>query len=623
MRPAYSQFWVAIAAVLTLAAPKGAATQLDQVAGTEVDLAIGIEPRLISSTPSIFTNDDADTLLARATSRLAMKNDHSACSDFTVCLNLVPSSHVELPADLPDILVFNDDDEAGAWLSQHFNPAIKVVGAISIKNSPVEGFSNGGASPSMVIAVFSSSTSSLRVTASTWAHEFCHTAGLAEVTGDSYCDYNIMKDQSSQRDPDQLTLTQVTTMESNVPSMPVAKAATVECQPTSVAGLENIRARLGPDGVVVSFGTIWEAYTAAFEIQRMDAESGAILYSLGTASEIPSQAERSYAALDRNGGSGCVYRIVEHQTDGRGDLYHGPVFAEPAPALLPVGTSPYAVDSLAAVVLSYDRGPSDPPPSPCSNHDLLNGTPEYELLCPDSFVTPLNSYASLWRQRGVYTWVVSKTIADSCAGGFREWIRYAASKGTRYFLLVGDANDHVMWDEPANWRMGWRFPGVYNSPSQTTLITHTPSQPNKDIIPTFYQAVVDSPQYAWTYYTPYFASDLPYTDADDDGLPDVIVGRLPASSVAEVTAYTGKLAGWLSSTGGTLGATAALFTYAVNHGRTPAWPTAFAVDALRPAMVAQVCFRQGISTSGDRHGDRLSGTAFRLSLMRLLREAPI
>jgi Peptidase family C25 len=44
-----------------------------------------------------------------------------------------------------------------------------------------------------------------------------------------------------------------------------------------------------------------------------------------------------------------------------------------------------------------------------------------------------------------------------------------------------------------------------------------------------------------SYWTPYYASDLPYADIDDDGLPDLILGRLPVRNVAEIVRYTAKM----------------------------------------------------------------------------------
>jgi hypothetical protein len=120
---------------------------------------------------------------------------------------------------------------------------------------------------------------------------------------------------------------------------------------------------------------------------------------------------------------------------------------------------------------------------------------------------------------------------------------------------------------------------------------------------------------SWTVWSPYYASDVPYSDLDDDGLPDVSVGRLPASSVADINAYTAKLASWFTNVNGVLDHTAGLFTYAVNHNKTPAWPTAFAADSLRQLMTPSFHFTEagyfvfGVPTFGTVWSDSIQAIA--------------
>ena len=71
---------------------------------------------------------------------------------------------------------------------------------------------------------------------------------------------------------------------------------------------------------------------------------------------------------------------------------------------------------------------------------------------------------------------------------------------------------------------------------------------------------------AMSFYTPYYASDLPYADVDGDGLPDLRVGRLPVHSVQEVIAYTAKLRAFLQAPPPPSGTKTAFLTYAQDNG---------------------------------------------------------
>jgi len=51
-----------------------------------------------------------------------------------------------------------------------------------------------------------------------------------------------------------------------------------------------------------------------------------------------------------------------------------------------------------------------------------------------------------------------------------------------------------------------------------------------------------------SYFTPYYASELPKSDVDDDGYPEIVVGRIPAHSVADVLAYGAKAVKYIQDT---------------------------------------------------------------------------
>lgn len=293
----------------------------------------------------------------------------------------------------------------------------------------------------------------------------------------------------------------------------------------------------------------------------------------------PQGDRKHYTITDPSGTPGSVYHLIEHQADGRGDLLTGAIIAEePSPA--GSGASGYDPDSLAAVVAGYYPVSSQSTPNPCTGENVS----EYVIFSADQFAVQAYALEGLWRGRAVDALLVTNSTATTLCGSIREYIRQAVPLGLQYVLLVGDANDHVMWDDSTRWINGWRYPSQYRWVGDEVVpIAHKPSQPEKDYLPTFYVAAVDSPHVGWTHYTPYFATDLPYSDVDGDSLPDVIIGRLPVSSVNDMNAYSAKLATWFTSTNRRFGTTAALLSYAVNSGPIPGWPTAFAIDSLRQA----------------------------------------
>jgi hypothetical protein len=108
----------------------------------------------------------------------------------------------------------------------------------------------------------------------------------------------------------------------------------------------------------------------------------------------------------------------------------------------------------------------------------------------------------------VYEWYVSDAwrqsyAASSSAEYYREEIKQAiaqfAAQGAKYVLLIGDYN---FWREDA-----WHG-----------------EQRDHDILPTYTFPHSDSGT-LWS--LPFYSSDYPYGDVDDDGLPDLAVGRIP------------------------------------------------------------------------------------------------
>ena len=104
----------------------------------------------------------------------------------------------------------------------------------------------------------------------------------------------------------------------------------------------------------------------------------------------------------------------------------------------------------------------------------------------------------------------SHGLADPAA--IRDFLRYAhehwASPAPRYVLLVGDAS----YDYRDNLKA-----------------------PNKDLVPTYLLE---------THFVGETASDNWFVRLDDDGLPDMAIGRLPVKSAAEVRAVVDKIVGY-------------------------------------------------------------------------------
>ncbi len=293
-------------------------------------------------------------------------------------------------------------------------------------------------------------------------------------------------------------------------------------------GMRHLTAESGPSGNLIKFGTAWEQHAESFTVERLD--DGATVPLSPTLAAVGTPAPGEYQVLDPAGAVDDRYQVVEHQSGGRLDLRYEVFEAHPPVTLVPTELPGYDVDSLATEVDAAGN-----PGSP-----VIEGQNPgfYVLIAPDSLTSSLGTYKSVWGAFGVDVGIVPLSQTDA-QGGIDGYIQWAYDRGTRYVLLVGDANDAAWWDDPSRWVNGWTWPRV------VTGGPHLPSQPERNLIPTTYTADVDSPAVAMSFYTPYYASDLPYADVDGNGTPDVRIGRLPVGSRNEVLAYTSKLIAYL------------------------------------------------------------------------------
>ncbi|HEY4307895.1 MAG TPA: C25 family cysteine peptidase [Pirellulales bacterium] len=131
--------------------------------------------------------------------------------------------------------------------------------------------------------------------------------------------------------------------------------------------------------------------------------------------------------------------------------------------------------------------------------------PDTLVICPEAFRSPLAPWLELRASQGHHCQVIKPDSVD----GLRQQIRAIAKQGAlRYIVLVGDA---PVENQSAN--------------SLVTVPTHyVPSQ----VIMRFGGEKV-------------IAGDNWYADLDDDQLPDVAIGRLPADSAEDLRTMIDKI----------------------------------------------------------------------------------
>jgi hypothetical protein len=158
--------------------------------------------------------------------------------------------------------------------------------------------------------------------------------------------------------------------------------------------------------------------------------------------------------------------------------------------------------------------------------------------------------ADLWTSHGYTTNVevvpdVSAVGADYLRAYIKGDIALKAQGGATCFLLVGDAVD---WDE----FHGTSWPAPWDSIQTDYLSSGQYSEPaSNNVIPTF--VVWDTlprGEGNMSWWAPYWFTDIPYADLDDNGSPDVVVTRLPFVDPADVYGYATKLTGgmWQANT---------------------------------------------------------------------------
>ncbi len=113
--------------------------------------------------------------------------------------------------------------------------------------------------------------------------------------------------------------------------------------------------------------------------------------------------------------------------------------------------------------------------------------------------------------------------------------RYAA--GTRHFMLVGDANDHVAFAQSGErhdetWGVG-EWPSIWAG--QVAAGASPDGQPERDVIPMWLVPDTAPRGEGLAWVSPYFMSDAPYRPADD-----AVLTRLPVVTSEELLAWLYK-----------------------------------------------------------------------------------
>lgn len=246
-----------------------------------------------------------------------------------------------------------------------------------------------------------------------------------------------------------------------------------------------------------------------------------------------------YEYIDPHGSPDAFYRLVEQDRGG-----HTIVHAVEKPL--------QSIDCEPSPPLTFDPGELRARLERWASRSIAvrnagmheeQTTPDWIAIGPDDYVNSFGilSLAYWHEQDDMTTGVTDLQYIDSYWGGDLDaYIVHLYEHGTQYIVLVGDASDHALWDDEDVWSVnGW-----------DAIKPSCPSQPQYDIIPADYYLDQEFPDCSMSYFTPYYASELPKSDVDDDGYPEIVVGRIPAHNVSDVLAYGAKAVEYLQNCSG-------------------------------------------------------------------------
>jgi len=332
---------------------------------------------------------------------------------------------------------------------------------------------------------------------------------------------------------------------------------------------------------VVDDGVAWKT-SSTFKTGHFRIEAASIITGPWTVVADNIAAKIGRQAVTFNASPGVLYRLVEVQTDGL-ELVHG-IDSRHEGMAIPE-TEPPTLEQLRESIEQRRR-------------EMIQADNSATMLTGETltfYTTPAlrdaveYAYAWFWEWNGVTVNIVTSDIFPQGPDGIRDGIKAdiatRAANGETNFGIVADGNDYRQFTG-VQYPSFWLVPYGWETIRQEYLAAGYADQSANDLIPTFYVPDTYPRDENTAWFTPYRPTDAPYADVDNDGLRDVVVTRLPVTTVMEVYTYADKLQyyhqGWYGA------ATASFFVGDIDHDGNSgaiARATADAVEALVPAGV--------------------------------------
>lgn len=161
----------------------------------------------------------------------------------------------------------------------------------------------------------------------------------------------------------------------------------------------------------------------------------------------------------------------------------------------------------------------------------------FAVFAESAFHPTLQYLLDFWRTKG-YAGSLEATDGwptdpDQFLATAETVMRGYWQQGVRLFQIVGTSSDYrQFFDEYQNW---------YTTPDwlairSTQIASGLQRQPERDVFPTFYVPDPAPRGQNIGYWRPFVDTDAPLADLDDDGLPDVVLARLPVANEDELAA---------------------------------------------------------------------------------------
>jgi len=222
-----------------------------------------------------------------------------------------------------------------------------------------------------------------------------------------------------------------------------------------------------------------------------------------------------------------LYRLTETENSGN-LIVHG--YADAVPFSQSTTDTLPSVEDLFQQIA--DRKQQRPLPS--SPGDPVGVGRSLIIYSPSVLLNGAQEIGYFWSAYFAYTSTVVN-VSGWSAGDIKQDIAARNSGPTPVsFLLLGDDSDAERFSQP--WNADWE------SIRQSYLASGYVPQWSQKLIPTWY---VEDPtprgEQNMAFFTPYYATDMPYWDVDSDGFLDAVGGRLPFSNLNEVLVYVNKM----------------------------------------------------------------------------------